>query len=127
MGNIKRLPGDSCRHYALGHCSYQEWLNPGYTRSWRCQVIERWESAFDDFLARAEGFGVEQDAVPDLWNRQFQRLAREVFHCQRYVFEPGAPALACRHQAEGVCILSQPKCHGRCRHFERDAHENETK
>jgi len=125
MGDMKKLPGDECKHFALGRCFYEEWLNPGYTKSWRCQVLARWETAFDEFMVRAENFGVEQEAVPGLWENQFQRMARDVFHCQRYIFDPNGTAPACRHQKAGVCIMSLPKCAGRCRHFKLDTHENE--
>lgn len=117
MGTITRLPGTTCRFFISGRCQYEEQLNPGYTQSWRCQVTARWETAFDEFLTRAEEFGVEEDAVPDLWSAQFQRMARDVFHCKRYVFDHGAPAPSCRNHAAGVCIMDLPKCPGRCRHF----------
>ena len=118
MNEIKRLPGDGCTYYVRGRCLYEERLNPGYTQSWRCQVLKKWESKFDDFLARAEFFGVEQKAVPDLWDRQFQRMARDVFHCQMYTYEPGVEPPGCRNQLDAICIHGLPKCYGRCRHYE---------
>jgi hypothetical protein len=60
---------------------------------------------------------VEEDAVPDLWGRQFQRLARDTFHCGMYTYSQGAPAPGCRHHLDGVCVMGLPRCHGRCRHF----------
>lgn len=127
MGEIKHLPGNECQHYVRGRCFYEERLNPGYAEHWRCQVLARWESAFDDFLSRAEYFGVAQDAVPDLWGRQFQRLARDVFHCRNYTYSHEAEVPACRQHVDGVCIMSLPRCMGRCRHFmistSEDGHE----
>ncbi|MCJ2163699.1 MULTISPECIES: hypothetical protein [unclassified Pseudodesulfovibrio] len=117
MGRITRLPGDGCRYCLNGRCLYEEQLNPGYTQSWRCQVTARWESAYDDFLSRADCFGVEESAVPDIWARQFQRMARDVFHCQRYLYDHGAQAPACLNHLHGVCIVALPKCEGRCRHY----------
>lgn len=119
MGDITRLPGQGCRHHAGGHCLYEERLNPGYAQHWRCRVLARWEAAFDDFLGRAEVFGVEQSAVPDLWERQFERLAREAFDCEQYVYSHGEDAPACLHAVDGVCRLALPVCEGRCRHHER--------
>lgn len=118
MGEIIRLPGQECLYHTGGRCLYEEKLNPGYADQWRCRVLTRWESAFDDFLARAESFGVEQAAVPDLWERQFERLARQAFACESYVYCHGAEAPACVHAMDGVCRLSLPVCEGRCRHFE---------
>jgi len=117
MGKITRLPGCECRSFIHGRCLYEEQLNPGYTQSWRCQVTARWESDYDDFLRRAEFFGVDEAAVPDLWGRRFQRMARDVFHCQRYVYDPDAHVLGCRNHWDGICIMDLPKCGGRCRHY----------
>ena len=84
----------------------------------------KWESKFDDFLSRAECFSVEQDAVPELWERQFQKMARDVFHCQMYTYFPEGEELpGCRNQLGAICIHGLPKCYGRCRHFTLAAHE----
>jgi len=118
MGNLTPLPGQGCQHHIGDRCFYEERLNPGYSQVWRCRVFSRWESAFDDFLARAESFGVEQDAVPDLWQRQFERMARDVFDCEQYVYCHGEEAPACIHASDGLCIQAMPECKGRCRHYE---------
>ncbi|WFS64118.1 hypothetical protein LF599_08160 [Pseudodesulfovibrio thermohalotolerans] len=123
MSKISRLPGTDCRHHLNGRCLYEEWLNPGYTKSWRCQVTARWESSFDDFLRRAEFFGVAEDAAPDLWGRQFQRMARETFHCGMYKYRPGAPVPGCGHHLDGVCVMGLPRCSGRCRHYSLNTDE----
>ncbi|QGY41299.1 hypothetical protein GM415_14570 [Pseudodesulfovibrio cashew] len=119
MGDVKRLPGKGCRHHTTGRCLYQEHLNPGYSAEWRCRVLARWEDAYDDFLLRAESFGVSQDAVPDLWGRKFQRMARQVFDCQDYVHSVNGGPPACAHALDGLCRLALPPCPGRCRHFSR--------
>ncbi|MBG0789280.1 MAG: hypothetical protein H0S80_02155 [Desulfovibrionaceae bacterium] len=126
MGKIHALPGDGCRHYIFGRCLYQERLNPGYRRSYRCQVLNRWERAYDDFLNRADAMGVDQESVSGLWAIQFQRMAREAFHCRNHVFnhDDHRPP-ACRNEMDGLCVLGLPKCGGRCRHFEIDAAELE--
>lgn len=117
MADIKRLPGNGCRHHATERCLYGEHLNPGYTTEWRCRVLMRWEVAFDEFLERAELLNVGQAAVPDLWGRQFERMARDAFDCEEYVYAPEGEAPSCVHAFDGVCRLSLPKCEGRCRHF----------
>jgi len=117
MADVKRLPGDGCRHHTNQRCLYEEHLNPGYGTSWRCRVLMRWETAFDEFLERAEAFNVAQDAVPDLWGRKFERMARQAFDCEEYVFVQGGEAPACAHILDGLCHLALPPCEGRCRHF----------
>jgi len=117
MGDITRLPGQGCQHHLSGHCLYEERLNPGYMQDWRCRVLSRWESAFDDFLARAESFGIKPDAVPDLWGRQFERMARDVFDCKQYVCCHAGEPPACIHELDGLCMLVLPECRGRCRHY----------
>ncbi len=117
MGNITRLPGLGCQHFTNGRCLYEERLNPGYAYDWRCRVLSRWESAFDDFLERADAFGIEQSAVPDLWKRQFERMARNAFDCEQYSYCHGAEAPACLHVMDELCRLSLPECGGRCRRY----------
>ena len=120
MADVKRLPGDGCRHHTVERCLYQEHLNPGYTTGWKCRVLLRWETAFDEFLERAESFNLSQHAVPDLWERKFERLAREAFDCEEYVYCAGADAPSCVHAHDGLCRLVLPPCEGRCRHFSID-------
>ncbi len=118
MADITRLPGEGCRHHENGRCLYEEHLNPGYDPGFKCRVLARWESAFDEFLARAECFGVEQQAMPDLWRRQFGRLARKTFHCDEYEYCAEAEVPACLHALGGLCRLGLPECEGRCHHFQ---------
>jgi len=118
MAELKRLPGDGCLHYLGGRCLYQEHLNPGYATQWRCRVIMHWEDAFDEFLLRVEAMNVAQDAVPDLWSKKFERLARQTFDCEEYVYGPESTPPACLHGYESLCKLSLPGCEGRCRHYE---------
>lgn len=123
MTEVKRLPGHGCRHHNAKRCLYEEHLNPGYTTGWRCRVLAHWESAFDDFLARAESFGVKQEAVPGLWNRKFERLARDTFQCDDFSYAEGAELPACAHVTDGICRLLLPECEGRCRHYALDKDE----
>lgn len=124
MADVKRLPANGCRHHINQRCLYQEHLNPGYTTSWRCRVLMRWETTFDEFLERAEAFDVAQDAVPDLWGRKFERMARQAFDCEKYVFLQGGDVPACAHVLDGLCHLTLPVCEGRCRHFVIEKNED---
>lgn len=117
MVQVNRLPGQGCRHHIAGRCLYEEHLNPGYAAEYRCSVLVRWETAFDNFLERAESFNVAQDAVPDVWGRQFERMAREAFDCELYSYAPDVGAPACAHNHDGLCRHALPVCEGRCRHY----------
>ncbi|CCH47600.1 hypothetical protein [Pseudodesulfovibrio piezophilus] len=120
MAEIKQLPGTGCLHHETARCFYQEHLNPGYYTRWRCRVLVHWGDAYDDFLDRVGAFKVDDSSVPDLWERQFQRLARDVFHCLDYTHAPNNDIPHCVYVVDGLCLLSLPKCTGRCRHFRLD-------
>jgi len=117
MADVIRLPGDGCLHHIRGRCLYQEHLNPGYSTEWQCRVLLHWEDAYDNFLLRADALNVSQDAVPDLWGRQFERLARQTFDCDKYKYGPDCGVPACSHVHDGLCHQALPQCQGRCRHF----------
>lgn len=119
MAEITRLPGLGCLHHVQGRCLYQEHLNPGYATGWRCRVLSHWEKEYDEFLLRVEAMNVAQDAVPDLWGRKFERLARQKFDCNLFAYGPGCDLPSCVHVHDGLCRLLLPGCEGRCRHFAR--------
>lgn len=123
MADVTRLPGLGCRHHTSGWCLYQEHLNPGYTTSWRCRVLLRWEVAFDEFLERTEQFGVSQQAVPELWERKFNRMAREAFDCEYFAHCENEEVPPCLHSHKGICLIELPECEGRCRHYEVETEE----
>lgn len=125
MTKVDRLPGHGCRHHTSGRCLYQEHLNPGYAEGWRCRVLAHWEDEYDEFLVRVDNFGVRQDAVPDLWSRKFERLARETLKCDMFSYAEGADIPACIHNAQGICRLNLPSCDGRCRHYSLEIQEEE--
>ena len=117
MADVRKMPGGGCLHYTRGRCLYQEHLNPGYAARWRCRVLLHWEDSFDDFLLRAEAMNVPQNMVTDLWERKFQRMARQMFACDEFVYEPECGVPACTHVHDGLCRLGLPECEGRCRHY----------
>lgn len=117
MGEMRRLPGTGCRFYVRGRCLYEERLNPGYATGWRCGVLARWEEVYDDFLSRAEAFGVEDANVPGLWRDRFERLMREKTHCERYVYADDREPPCCANAHDRLCLLELPPCEGRCRKF----------
>ncbi|WP_147821587.1 hypothetical protein [Salidesulfovibrio onnuriiensis] len=118
MKKLRRMPAEDCRFHLKERCLYQERLNPGYCREWRCSVLEDWERIFDEFLHRAEAFGLELREVNELWARQFDRLMRGNLECDRYEYDPGQDPPGCVWQHDGLCIPALPECSGRCRHYE---------
>lgn len=118
MTKISRLPANDCWFFIQGRCLYQERLNPGYCRDWRCSVLEGWEKLFDDFLMRAEAFGLEQTKVAELWEKQFARLSSDRLECPEFRFDSEGGVPSCAHRHEVLCLLTLPECGGRCRHYE---------
>jgi len=117
MSDVHRLPAEDCWFNASGHCLYEERLNPGYRRAWRCVVLEDWGRLFDDFIARAEAFGLDQQSAGELWARRFERVVQERFDCVEYKFSVDAELPGCVYQYDTLCLLRLPPCHGRCRHY----------
>ncbi len=114
---IRRLPGTDCRHNVRGRCLYEERLNPGYHRDWRCRVVQGWEESYDDFLLRAEAFRLEAAAAAGLWESHVERMVRRGPQCRDFV--PGGDGVpGCSRALEELCLLRLPECSGRCRHFE---------
>jgi len=114
---IVRLPGTGCRSLYQGRCLYEEQLNPGLATNTRCGVLRRWEAAYEEFLDRAESFGLTESSVPDLWRRRFERLAGIEVDCPDYVPAPGGDMPECRHLFADLCLLRLPECPGTCRNF----------
>jgi len=111
---LVRLPAFGCRSYYHGRCLYEEQLNPGLCSAWRCTVQAHWEKVYDDFLSRAESFGLEEAELARLWRVRFERLAEEPIACPDF-----APALVdalpeCLHLFVDICLLRLPVCAGHC-------------
>lgn len=114
---IVRLPAAGCRSLFQGRCLYEEQLNPGLSTAWRCQVLRRWEAVYDEFLDRAENFGLAEASVPELWRRRFERLAEESVACPDYSQAPGGDMPECLHLFADLCLLRLPVCEGKCRNY----------
>ena len=67
-----RLPGWGCRHWMGERCLYEEHLNPGLRRNFRCTVLEDWEKILEEHMARCRGFESHRP-------RHFSR-AQQSFH-----------------------------------------------
>lgn len=122
-------PGNACAFYVAGVCFYPEAVNPGYDPAYRCRRLLRLTERWDDFIDRAEAFGLSEEMAGRIWN------ARE--HGQLYSrkrcpaawplvsSEPPAllppdeegEALGCAHLWQGTCLLTLPRCEGVCMRY----------
>jgi hypothetical protein len=116
-GAVVRFPAIGCRYFQQGRCLYEEFLNPGLHTAWRCLVLARWESVFDDFLDRAENFGLSEAESGALWRKRFERLAEEAVPCPDLLSADGEAMPECRHLLADSCLLRLPECLGQCERF----------
>lgn len=116
-GNLVRFPAVGCQCFHLGRCLYEERLNPGLHKAWRCSVLARWETVYDEFLDRAENFGLSEAELGLLWSRRFERLAEESLPCPDVRPGDGESMPECLHLLEDICLLRLPECAGPCEHF----------
>jgi len=80
-------------------------------------VQARWEAVYDDFLNRAESFGLDEAELLRLWRLRFERLAEEAIDCPD--FEPALVEVLpeCRHLFVDICLLRLPVCPGHCENY----------
>lgn len=115
--NINRLPGTGCTFHLCGKCLYEERLNPGLHKDWRCQVVQDWADDYDKFVDRAEAFNLEIEAVSQMWEDRFVKMMVSKRECPD--FHPGGEeAAGCAHEYGELCHVALPACEGMCRHFE---------
>jgi hypothetical protein len=122
-GAVVRFPAVGCRHFIQGRCLYEEHLNPGYHAAWRCIVLARWESVYDEFLDRAENFSLSETELGVLWGRRFERLAEESVPCPDVLPGDGESMPECSRLLEDLCLLRLPECPGQCEHFQLHKHD----
>lgn len=118
-GELVRLPAAGCDYFRQGRCLYKERLNPGLHTAWRCVVLARWERVYDEFLDRAESFGLSERDLAALWSRRFERLAEESAPCPDLLAGECESMPECLHLMEDICLLRLPECSGRCENFRR--------
>jgi len=116
-GTLVRLPAVGCVHFHAGRCLYEERLNPGLHTAWRCTVLARWETVYDEFLDRAENFGLSEAELGLLWSRRFERLAEESVPCPDVREGDSESMPECLHLLEELCLLRLPECAGPCERF----------
>ena len=121
------LPGHGCLYYIQGVCFYPEAAGPGYDSAYRCgrllQLMERW----DDFLDRAEAFGLSEETAGRIWNARASADLYSRRHCPSvgsasvpangFAADEEGEALGCPHLMRGACLLTLPRCEGLCMHY----------
>lgn len=114
---VVRLPASGCLSYHQGRCLYEEQLNPGLDSVLHCSVLTKWEGVYDDFLNRAESFGLDEKELARLWRLRFERLAEEVIDCSDFMPTLAEGLPECRHLFVDICLLRLPECAGHCKNY----------
>ncbi|WP_239057267.1 hypothetical protein [Desulfovibrio sp. JC010] len=114
---VTKMPGRMCRFYMNGRCLYEEMLNPGYNREWRCRVLKDLEGEYDKLLLQADNFHLDEQAFRDLWERRIEEHLKSTVVCRKMVprEEEGFPFCGALH--EEICLFEQPECEGVCNLF----------
>lgn len=116
---VKRLPARDCRYFQGGRCLYEERRNPGYHQEWRCGVLCEWETAYDDFLDRAEAFSLAPADASRMWGERLKKLVARAAACPDYIHGGADSGTGCAYEFEALCLRLVPPCEGMCRRYER--------
>ncbi len=111
------MPGRNCRYYLKGKCAYEEMLNPGYNRDWRCRVIMDLEGEYDRLLRQAEAFRLDELAFAELWEQRIEEHLKSTVVCRRMIprEEEGFPF--CAALQDEICLFELDDCEGVCERF----------
>jgi len=123
--NLVRMPGIGCRFYAHAHCLLEEIRNPGYDASCMCTVLKKLEDHFEDFVDRADKFGIEELTAAMIWPRFSDRALLEN-QCPDFLPGPEAGRGECLYLYENACVLRFPQCPGRCTRFEPSSDDSQS-
>ena len=120
--------GHACVFYIQGVCFHPEAARPGFDPAYGCarlaQLLERW----DDFLDRAEAFGLSEETAARIWSARMDGFVLRRKECPspaRFPAVADAPVdaegavLGCPHLRQGACLLTMPGCEGVCAHYRR--------
>lgn len=125
------LPGRACSFYILGVCFYPEAVRPGYDPAYRCGCLLRLTERWDDFLDRAEAFGLSEETAGRIWNARANtflysrkdcpsaRMPLPLENDDASSFDEEGEVLGCPHLRQGACLLTLPRCEGICMHYRR--------
>ena len=157
------LPGHACAFYIRGVCVHPQAAkagpaHPGPAHSGTAhsgpahsgpahsgpahhcvrlaQLLERW----DDFLDRAEAFGLSEETAARIWSARMNGFVLRRKECPSPARFPAAAAppryaegvegaedaedaegeaLGCPHLWQGACLLALPECRGVCAQYRR--------
>ncbi len=110
----------TCRYYSGGVCLYSETVNPGLEPDLRCPVLAGMIADWDNFLDRAEVFGLSERLAARIWNDRKHGCGGRGADClQRDFSAPVTPETlaGCRHRFQNACLLAMPACGGPCERF----------
>lgn len=118
MAKVTKMPGRKCRYFVSGRCLYEEMLNPGYNRGWRCRVIKELEGEYDNLLRQAEAFRLDEQAFTELWEHRIEEHLKSSVVCRKMIpsEEDGYPFCAALY--DEVCLFELENCMGICKKFE---------
>nr|WP_154655355.1 hypothetical protein [Maridesulfovibrio hydrothermalis] len=119
MAKITKMPGRMCRYYQSGKCFYEEMLNPGYNKEWRCKVLRDLEGEYDKLLRQAEAFKLDADAFSDLWEQRIEEHLKSGAVCRKMVSheDEDEDSPFCAAVCDEVCLFEMPECDGICSSF----------
>ncbi|MDL2316385.1 hypothetical protein LJC59_04820 [Desulfovibrio sp. OttesenSCG-928-A18] len=118
------FPPVACRFYIHGACLYAEARNPGLEVRFLCARLSRLMEQWDDFLDRAEAFGLNERLALRIWTERRSLAPPSRNLCPA---ESAAPARvfvsddedisACPHLHQVSCLLLLPRCTERCERY----------
>ncbi len=120
MAKVTKLPGRNCRFFISGRCLYEEMLNPGYNRNWRCRVIRELEGEYDHLLRQADTFKLDEKAFNDLWEQRIEEHLKSSVVCRKMIPSEEDEGPFCAALYDEICLLELDKCEGVCNKFEPD-------
>ncbi|TIH18559.1 hypothetical protein D0S45_04905 [Marinifilum sp. JC120] len=117
MAKVTKMPGRMCRFYKNGRCLFEEKLNPGYNRQYRCRVMIDLEGEYDKLLLQAENFNLDAKAFGDLWEQRIEEHLKFTVVCRNMVPCEEEDGSFCSAIHDRVCLFELPECEGVCSRF----------
>ena len=118
------LPGHGCLFHVRGVCFYPEAASPGHDPAYRCGQLLRLTARWDDFLDRAEAFGLSEELAGRIWNARANEVLYSRRHCPAFcpsesdeALDAEGEALGCPYLLRGTCLPALPRCEGICEHY----------
>lgn len=108
----------NCGYYLRGACTRNELQNPGYDEACRCARLVALAAAWDDFLDRAEAFGLNEQDAARIWNSRRHSALSAPGMCPVPSVTARPPARTrlpdCPYLFNTACLLAMPECQGLC-------------